>query len=104
MERKGYKMKTIKLTVWNKENIWLLDIEKMRIRKCELSAHENAIEYAKLIIDCMPGNALDDILDAISNEIMPMLQSPDKIEILKSSYDIQNRVRIALNVLANERI
>jgi hypothetical protein len=61
------------------------------------NANNNAVELARLLTMTIPGSTLDIVYEAIVNEIKPMLESQDKINILKSNYDIENRIRIALN-------
>ena len=68
----------------------------------EYNAKDNAIQFSRLVMNCIPGNTLDIILDKISSEILPMLDNQDKIDVLKCPYDIQNRIRGALNQLENE--
>ena len=61
---------------------------------------DNSVNLARLFTDSLPGNTLDYFYQVIANEIRPMLYSQDNIEILKSRYDIENRIRIAINQLA----
>jgi len=61
-------MKT-KLMIWNRDDVTLLDIEKMRARKCEFSAQDNAAEFANLAMNHIPSNTLDLVFDNIASEI-----------------------------------
>ena len=95
--------KLIKVTLWKDEyTIWLLDINKMKAKGINPEPSENAKELAKMLINCLPGNTFDYFLESIANEIKPMLSSEDKINILRSNNDIENRVRMALCQLASE--
>jgi len=65
---------------------------------------ENAKNLSRMLIDCVPGNTLDEIIMSIRDEILPMLENQEKIEILKSPYDIDNRIRGALDKLSHREI
>ena len=95
--------KLIKITLWKDQHeIWLLNIKKMKAKGINPDPSENAKELAKMLINCLPGNTFDYLLENIANEIKPMLENEDKINILKSPYDIENRIRMALCQLANQ--
>jgi hypothetical protein len=61
---------------------------------------DNAKNVARFIEYSLPGNTVDVLLDSIASELLVMLNS-NNWEVLKSPYDIQNRIRAALNQLAN---
>lgn len=63
------------------------------------NAEINAVELAKIFAMAVPGSTLDIFYNAIAKEVLKMLDTPEHIEILKSPYDIENRIRIALNEL-----
>ena len=95
--------KLIKITLWKDQHeIWLLNIKKMKAKGINPDPSENAKELAKMLINCMPNGTFEYLLTSIANEIKPMLSSEDKINILRSDNDIQNRIRIALCQLANQ--
>jgi len=102
---KNKKKITLYLWVETQDNITYPEVKINPMPNDAYNPRINAKEFASLIMDSMPGNTLDILLNSIANEIIPLL-TPVGIEILKSPYDIQNRVRGALyhlmNLKANE--
>ena len=104
MFRKGEKMKNdciVNLNIWHKSVIHLHDMEK-EIGTLGNNPESQACEFAKLVMNYLPGNTLDIILAEMAKEIRVMLDNPNHVEILKSEWDIQNRLRHALNRLEEE--
>ncbi len=66
----------------------------------EYNPTENARQLARLFSMSLPGNTLDLFYAVIADEILPMLESNEKVEMLKSPYDLSNRIRIAINQLS----
>lgn len=102
-------MKTRK--VYNHIAVWQTDNDGEKIKHFlddfalnpnEYNAEDNAAALAYMLMYGMPGSTLDVIFHAIEIEIQAMLDSPENIEILKSRYDIENRIRCVLNPLANK--
>ena len=89
------------LTVWNKDQTTLLDVQKLRDRKVTINPDVIACQYAELIINHMPGNALDVLLSKMTENIRAMIES-GQTEMLLAPYDLENRLRISLNELADE--
>lgn len=63
-------------------------------------ARENAENLAVLFTDAMPGNTLDVFYGEIAQEIRKMLETPEQAELLRAPYDIENRIRGAMDTLA----
>ena len=96
--------KPITLYTWKANKLKQIDpkviIKKMENNILGYDPEDNAKQLARLFCLSLPGNTLDVFYKAIADEILIMLNSPDNIEILKSPYDLSNRVRIAINLLA----
>jgi hypothetical protein len=94
----------IKVYFWQKINAYDPKISFIPMGEFKpYNPENNARQIARFIMNSLPGNTVDVLFKAIANEIMPMLESQEKINILKSPYDIENRIRCALNNLENER-
>jgi len=78
-----------------------ITIKAMPDNKDSYNPEINARQFAKLIVNCLPGDTLYLMLDFIAAEIKPMLDNPDKIDILKSPLDIENKISGALYELSN---
>ena len=95
--------KTIELYTWKANKLNQIDpkvVIKPMIHDNDYDPGVNSVNLARLFTDSLPGNTLDYFYQVIADEIRLMLDSEDKIEILKSSYDLENRIRIAINQLA----
>ena len=99
--------KAISIYTWkaNKLNqinpkVVIKNMDDINRKEGDYNPENNSVNLARLFSDSLPGNTLDYFYQVIADEIRVMLYSEDKIEILKSSYDLENRIRIAINQLA----
>ena len=94
-----YTWKASKLNQINPKVV-IKNMDDINRKEGDYNPEDNSVNLARLFTDSLPGNTLDYFYQVIADEIRVMLDSEDKIEILKSSYDLENRIRIAINQLA----
>ena len=95
--------KAISIYTWKANKLNQIDpkvVIKPMIHDNDYDPRVNSVNLARLLTDSLPSNTLEYFYQAIADEIRVMLDSQDKIEILKSGYDLENRIRIAINRLA----
>ena len=102
MNEKAISIYTWKASKLNQDNpkVVIKNMADINRKEGDYNPEDNSVNLARLLTDSLPGNTLDYFYQVIADEIRPMLDSEDKIEILKSSYDLENRIRIAINQLA----
>ena len=98
MNEKAIELYTLKASKLNQIDPKV--VIKPMIHDNDYDPQVNSANLARLFTDSLPGNTLDYFYQIIADEIRLMLDSEDKIEILKSGYDLENRIRIAINRLA----
>ena len=94
-----YTWKASKLNQINPKVV-IKNMDDINRKEGDYNPEDNSVNLARLFTDSLPGNTLDYFYQVIADEIRLMLDSEDKIEILKSSYDLENRIRIAISQLA----
>ena len=105
MKKNPDTQKAITIVTWkdkklgdNNPVVHVVDIRAARDTN-HYDPQENAVQLARLFALSLPGNTLDIFYHAIANDIRTMLDTPEHIEILKCDYDIENRIRTAINYL-----
>lgn len=66
----------------------------------EYNSEENAKQIARLFAEALPGNTNDVFYKALADEIRRVLDLEKGAQLLKSPYDLENRMRAAVNELA----
>ena len=102
MNEKAISIYTWKASKLNQINpkVVIKNMDDINRKEGDYNPENNSVNLARLFSDSLPGNTLDYFYQVIADEIRLMLVSEDKIQILQSSYDLENRIRIAINQLA----
>ena len=102
MNDKAISIYTWKAGKLNQDNpkVVIKNMDDINRKEGDYNPENNSVNLARLFSDSLPGNTLDYFYQVIADEIRLMLVSEDKIQILQSSYDLENRIRIAINQLA----